>query len=126
EKGYRAFLEEIDALDAQIRKIFAGKEGVEFMVFHPAWGYFAHAYGLTQVPIELEGKNPKPAQLKYLIDHARERGIKVIFVQPQFSTKSAEVAAKAIGGRVAFADPLAPDWAENLREQAEIFKAALR
>jgi zinc transport system substrate-binding protein len=71
------------------------------MVFHPAWGYFAHAYGLKQVPIEIEGKDPKPAQLKELIQHARENDIKVIFVQPQFSTKSAEVVAREIGGQVA-------------------------
>ena len=45
------------------------------MVFHPSWGYFANAYGLKQVPIEIEGKNPKPAQLKELIKHAKEDGI---------------------------------------------------
>ena len=77
------------------------------MVFHPAWGYFAHAYGLRQVPIELEGKDPKPAELQGLIEHARGSGIRVIFVQPQFSTKSAALVAKAIGGQVVFADPLA-------------------
>jgi zinc transport system substrate-binding protein len=39
------------------------------MVFHPAWGYFAHAYGIKQVPIEIEGKAPEPAQLKERITH---------------------------------------------------------
>ena len=70
------------------------------MVFHPAWGYFAHSYGLKQVPVEIEGKDPKPAQLKTLIEHAREKQIKAIFVQPQFSSKSAKLVAKEIGGRV--------------------------
>ena len=96
------------------------------MVFHPSWGYFARAYGLEQVPIEVEGKDPKPAQLKDLIEHARENGIKVVFVQPQFSTKSAKIVAGEIGGRVVFADPLAEDWAANLREVAGIFKEALK
>jgi zinc transport system substrate-binding protein len=95
-------------------------------VFHPAWGYFAHAYGLTQVPVEIEGKEPKPAQLKALIQHAREEGIKVIFVQPQFSSKSAKLVAREIGGEVAFVDPLAEDWSANLREVADKFRAALR
>ena len=67
--------------------MFAGKEGLPFMVFHPAWGYFAQAYGLEQVPIEIEGKNPKPAQLQALIVQAREQRIRVVFVQPQFSVK---------------------------------------
>jgi zinc transport system substrate-binding protein len=96
------------------------------MVFHPAWGYFARAYGLKQVPIEIEGKEPKPAQLKKLIDHAREHQIKVVFVQPQFSSKSAKQVAKEIGGQVAFVDPLALNWAENLREVATKFKKVLR
>ncbi len=95
-------------------------------VFHPAWGYFADAYGLQQVPIEMEGKDPKPAQLKSLIQHARESDIKVIFVQPQFSTKSAQLVANEIGGQVVFADPLTADWLANLREVASQFKAALK
>jgi zinc transport system substrate-binding protein len=96
------------------------------MVFHPAWGHFADAYGLQQVPIEIEGKDPKPAQLKVLIQHARVRDIRVIFVQPQFSSTSASVVARKIGGQMVFADPLAEDWMANLREVAATFKAALR
>jgi len=116
----------IDQLDAELKTIFAGKQGLQFMVFHPAWGYFAHAYGLTQVPVEIEGKDPKPAQLKELIQHAREDGIKVIFVQPQFSSKSAKQIAKEIGGEVAVVDPLAENWLANLREVANRFKQALQ
>ena len=95
-------------------------------MFHPAWGYFAHAYGLKQVPIEIEGKDPKPAQLQELIQHARENNIKVVFVQPQFSTKSAKLVAREIRGQVAFADPLAEDWMANLREVADKFQSALK
>jgi zinc transport system substrate-binding protein len=127
EANYRKFIVELDALDAHIRGIFAGKgEGVAFMVFHPAWGYFARTYGLEQIAVEMEGKEPKPADLKHLIHHARERGIKVIFVQPEFSTRSAEAIAKAIGGKVVPANPLALDWANNLKEIASKFKAALK
>jgi zinc transport system substrate-binding protein len=126
EANFKEFTAQIDQLDADLKKTFAGKTGLQFMVFHPAWGYFAHAYGLKQAPIEIEGKNPKPAQLKELIEHARESGIKIIFVQPQFSAKSAELVAREIGGQVAFADPLAEDWVANLREVADKFKAALK
>ncbi len=127
ETNYRRFIVELDALDAHIRGIFAGKgEGMAFMVFHPAWGYFARTYGLEQIAVEMEGKEPKPADLKHLIRHARGRGIKVIFVQPEFSTKSAEAIAKAIGGKVVLANPLALDWANNLKEIASKFKAALK
>jgi zinc transport system substrate-binding protein len=124
EENLTAFLEEIDALDGELRSLFAASPGARFMVFHPSWGYFARAYGLEQVPIEIEGKEPKPAQLKALIQHAREHGIKVVFVQPQFSAKSAELVARDIGGRVAAVDPLAGNWAENLRAVGRTFKSA--
>ena len=124
--NYGAFISRIEELDLALNNIFSGRKGLEFMVFHPSWGYFAQAYGLFQVPIEFEGKDPKPAQLKELIKHAREKGINVIFAQPQFSTRSAELVAREIGGQVVLADPLAEDWLANLQEVAERFKAALR
>jgi zinc transport system substrate-binding protein len=126
EVNYHNFVAAIERLDETLKKTFAGKKGLRFMVFHPAWGYFAHAYGLEQVPIEIEGKNPKPAQLQALIALAREQQIRVVFVQPQFSVKRAELVAREIGGQVAFADPLALDWLNNLQEVAGKFEAALK
>jgi len=126
EANYKAFISEISKLDAELRNIFSGKHGLQFMVFHPAWGYFADTYGLKQIPVEIEGKNPKPAQLKELIEYANQNDIKVIFVQPQFSAKSAEVIAGGIGGQVVLADPLAEEWTVNLRKVARAIKVALR
>ena len=126
ENNYRAFMSQLSDLDAELRTIFSGSFGQQFMVFHPSWGYFAHAYGIKQVPIEIEGKEPKPAQLRELIEHAREDGIKFVFVQPQFSARSAKLIAREISGQVVFADPLAEDWAGNLRAVARKFEIALR
>ena len=126
EANYRKFIAEILDLDADLRSIFKGRQGFQFMVFHPSWGYFADAYGLRQVPIEMEGKEPKPAQLQELIAHAREHNIKVVFVQPQFSARSARLIAREIGGQVLIADPLAEHWMENLRHLADTFRTALR
>jgi zinc transport system substrate-binding protein len=124
--NYRAFISEVLDLDLVLNRVFAGQHGLQFMVFHPAWGYFAYAYGLKQVPIEIEGKKPKPGQLKELIAFAREKGIRVVFVQPQFSSKSAKLVAREIGGEVAFANPLAEDWMANLLRVADKFKTALK
>jgi zinc transport system substrate-binding protein len=126
KNNYSAFLEEIDMLDAELKNLFAGRKGDRFMVFHPSWGYFAKEYELEQVPIEIEGKAPKPAQLTTLIRHAREHGIRVVFVQPQFSAKSAEMISREIGGHVVHVDPLAENWAGNLREVARKFITAVR
>jgi len=125
EANYKAFLEELKRLNMEIRRVLkTTDQNARFMVYHPSWGYFAQSYGLEQIPIELEGKKPSPRKLLQLIKDARKNGIKVIFVQPQFSEKSAETIADAIGGKVIFADPLAEDWANNLLRVAEKFKSA--
>lgn len=125
-RNFQAFIATVDRIDGELEQVFAGRHGLAFMVFHPAWGYLAQAYGLRQVPIEVEGKAPKPAQLQALIAQAREQGLKVVFVQPQVSDRSARLIAREIGGQVVVADPLAWDWPGNMRAVARQFAAALR
>lgn len=125
--GYDRFAASCDALDADITKLFAGLPAGEhkFMVFHPSWGYFARDYGLTQVPIEQLGREPGPKALAALIKEARKDGVKVIFVQPEFSTAQAQTVAKAIGGQVVPIDPLAVDWKTNLLQAAQAVRQGL-
>jgi len=127
ESNYKSFINELVDLDAELSAIFTqNAENRQFMVFHPAWGYFAKAYRLNQIAVEIEGKQPKAVDLRHLIAYARGRGIGVIFAQPQFSTRSAEIVAGAISAQIVFADPLAANWATNLRRTAAGFKAALQ
>ncbi len=120
-----AFCQRLTKLDRQLRKILEPVRGSAFMVFHPSWGYFARAYGLVQVALELEGKEPKPAQLQKMIEWARKKKIRAVFVQPQFNTRTASIVARAIGARIIEADPLAYDWENNLKRQAKRFREAI-
>ncbi|MBN1380608.1 MAG: zinc ABC transporter substrate-binding protein [Deltaproteobacteria bacterium] len=126
EERYQAlyfnFLKELDVLDNELKVWFEDCKGMPLIVFHPSWGYFARAYGLKQMPIQMEGKAPKPAQIRDLIGFARKNDVKVIFAQPQISAKIVETMAREIGGRVVLVDPLALDWADNLRDVARKFK----
>jgi len=125
--NYKKFITDLVDLDLKIGSMFMDiKGGTRFMVFHPAWGYFAKAYGLVQIPIEIEGKEPTPKELRDLINYAKKIDVKVIFVQPQFSIKSAKTIAAAIDCKTMLADPLELKWAENLLTVAEKFKSALR
>lgn len=128
EANLAAFLREVDALDAQLRGLFAAipAEKRGFLVFHPAWGYLARDYGLTQQAIEFEGKEPSPRRLAAIIAEAKAKGYKAVFVQPQMSRRTAETIAQAIGAKLVVADPLAEDWAANLRAVATSFRDALK
>jgi len=117
-RNHAAYVAELEALDRELRALLEPLPNRKFMVFHPAWGYFARAYGLTQIPIEQAGKEPGPRALTELIEQAKREQVQVVFVQPQFSRKSAAQVARAIGGRVVTIDPLAADYAANLREVA--------
>jgi zinc transport system substrate-binding protein len=128
EANYKKFDDELILLDKEIKVILSPgtTKNRIFMVYHPAWGYFARDYGLTQIPIEQEGKEPKPAYLEQLINEARKQQIKAIFIQPEFSTKMAQTLASAIGGKVILADSMTGDWAENLKTVAKELKTAMQ
>lgn len=113
---------ELDSLDHDLRHTLAPCRGRAFLVFHPAWGYFAEEYGLRQVAIEHDGKTPAPADLARIIAEARAAGVRRVFVQPQTSSSSARLVADEIGGRVVSIDPLAGDWDANLRRVAQAIR----
>mgnify|MGYP000222036334 FL=1 len=96
------------------------------MVYHPSWGYFAARYNLVQIPIEIEGKEPKPADLKELINKAKDEEIKVIFVAPQFSKKAANMIAKQTGAKVVEIDQLPENWLSEMQKTVDIFAEILK
>jgi len=113
--NYEKFITHINQTDKQIKAILSQTEkGTKFMVFHPSWGYFAHAYGLEQLAVEIEGKSPKPKEMVMLITEAKEEKIKAIFTQPEFSDRMAKVMASELKIKVIKVSPLAENWSENL------------
>jgi zinc transport system substrate-binding protein len=120
------FQGEIAQLQAEIQERLRPSAGKAFFVYHPAWGYFASEFGLEQVAIEAEGKEPDARQLASVIKRAREEGVKAIFVEPQFSKQSAKVVAREIGAEVVTVDPQAMNWSENLREFSQLLQRELR
>jgi zinc transport system substrate-binding protein len=122
----RAFVADLESVDARIARSLAPLKGRKMYVFHPAFGYFADAYGLIQVPIEMEGKEPGARQLAKLVERAKKDGVKVMFVQPQFSAKGAQAVSSAIGGAVVPIDPLARDYLANLDRIAAAVDRGLR
>ncbi len=119
------FIADIDALTAEIEETLADIPNRKFMVFHPAWGYFGDDFELEMIPIEIGGQEPSAAEMAELVTKAQAEGIRVIFVQPEFSTEDAETIASEIGGTVLPISSLADDWLSNLSQVAETFAEVL-
>jgi len=112
--NYQRVADQLDRLDQTIRQRLAALPQRRFMVFHPAWGYFADRYELTQIPVEVGGREPSGRLLTQLIDLAKKEQLKTVFIQPQTPTRAARAVASAIGGKVVVIDPLAEDYFDNL------------
>ncbi len=127
QAGFHAAAAEINAVDGEILEALADvpAERRHFMVFHPAFGYLAEAYGLEQMTIEIEGKEPGPRELRGVIETAREKGIDVVFVEPQFPQSAARTLADEIGAEVDTLDPLERDWPAGMRGIVRTLEAAL-
>ncbi|MEA3552966.1 MAG: zinc ABC transporter substrate-binding protein, partial [Campylobacterota bacterium] len=120
KENYKKFISHIEQTDENIKNILKDlPKNTKFMVFHPAWGYFANQYNLTQLAIEVEGKNPKPKAIAYIIEEAKEENVKAIFTAPEFSTNIANQIANELNIKVIQVSPLNPKWSQNLENLAK-------
>ena len=127
QAGFHRAAAAINAVDGEILEVLADVpvERRRFMVFHPAFGYFAEAYGLEQMTIEIEGKEPGPRELRGVIESARAQNVEVVFVEPQFPQRAARTLADEIGARVGTLDPLERDWPAGMRAIATTLEKSL-
>ena len=124
--NYIQMINEIDEADEYISNLLKPYEGEKFLIYHPALTYFARDYGLIQIPLELDGKNPSPAHVKKVIDIAKENNIKVIFIQKEFDENNAKTLASEIGGKIIQINPLSTNWLENIINIAEKLEEAFK
>lgn len=114
------FVAEIDSLDAQIRAVLDSSGRSHFLIFHPALAYFARDYGLTQLCVEDEGKEPSAQGMADIVEAARQAGVSRVLVQQQFDSKSADAVAAALQLPIVQVDPLAEDWSAEMLRMARI------
>lgn len=123
---YESFLKELSQLDSQILRILLSQRGKAFMVYHPSWGYFARSYGLKQIPVEIEGKEPSPKEMAKLLMICKEFQIKALYYQPQFPKTGIKTLAKEAGLKLIPADPLSKEWDKNLLNFARSLRENLK
>jgi zinc transport system substrate-binding protein len=114
-----SLLQKIKSVDLKAKSLFAGFPGESFMIYHPNLAYLARDYGLKEIAVEFEGKEPPPSRFKELIDIAASKNIKTIFVQKEYDSKNAREIAREIGGHVVVIDPLSEDWLKSTNDIIE-------
>lgn len=115
-KNLAAYLETLGNLQKEIERLFAGMQGKYFMSSHSAWRYFARDYGLREIAIEADGKEPGASQVLELIKSAQENRIKTVFAVTQSSQRYAETISREIKGQLIPVNPLRKDYIANMRE----------
>ncbi|CAM2793382.1 metal ABC transporter solute-binding protein, Zn/Mn family [Helicobacter burdigaliensis] len=126
QANYLNFIKELEALDSHIKTTLTPLKTRQFIVYHPSWSYFAKAYDLVQLPVEINGKEPKPKELLELIKKAKENNIKAVFVQPGFPKNATETLAKELDAKVVQINHLSRDWKNELLKTTQSLADSLK
>ena len=131
QSNAKLYIEELDLLDSKIRNDLSGCK-TDFITFHNAFSYFAKEYSLTQHTIISSNDSHgevTPQTLENIISTAKKYDIKVIFAEESSSTKTSQVIADEIGGKVLVLSPLEITSNENyiskMTQNLENLKEAL-
>lgn len=121
EQNFTQVDKELAQLDRDLTQIFSEMPQKTIMVSHPAYNYLARDYSFTIISLECEGRDPAPQEVTLLINEARNKNIKVLFIQEELNTKGAKLVADILGAKVVVLDPYSPDYFENMRSIATRF-----
>lgn len=119
EKNRDDYLAKLSQLDSRIINVLTPLPSRNVLVYHPAFGYFCRDYNLTQISVEEGGHEPSAKSLAALIDRARSEKIKMVFSEPEFSTRGAEKLAQEINGTLVLISPLSRDYIKNMGQIAD-------
>jgi zinc transport system substrate-binding protein len=125
ETNYQLLVSKIQEMDKKASGLFSGVKSRSFMIYHPNLAYIARDYGLEEIPVEFEGKEPPPSRMKDLIDRARKDNLKTIFVQREYDTKNAKAIAGEIGAKIILIDPLSENWQKSTKEIIDALYSSL-
>ncbi len=108
KKNYEEYIKKLEELDNLYRTTLSKFKKKDFVTFHPFLNYQAKRYGMNQVAVvtEFAGKEPDPKRIIEVVNILKKKGVKVVFVEPEFSPKASETIAREIGGKVIKIDPI--------------------
>jgi len=120
QKRLEMCLKTLENFSNEIRNKLSQCNRKAFLVYHPAYGLFAEEFGLTQLAVEREGKEPKPKDLEHILKEVRALGIKELIIQPGFPSGPQTAIAEKLGLKMVTINPLAEDWMAELKKLVDL------
>lgn len=107
-------LDKIEKTNQRIQQHLAHTSSSSFLIFHPTLTYFARDYHLLQIPIEQDGREPSAAQFQQTLALAKQKKVKILFVQKEFANKNIRTICKNMGITAIEINPLSYNWNEEM------------
>ncbi|MCU7799160.1 MAG: zinc ABC transporter substrate-binding protein [gamma proteobacterium symbiont of Lucinoma myriamae] len=123
--NYNVLHDKINVLHNELLLLFKDNNKSKFVTFHPAFSYFARQYGLTQIAIETNGKEPSAKQISQVINRIKDKKVKYILIEKQFNKVIPQTIARSVDAQLLIIDPLALDYLTNMKDIAEKINKAL-
>jgi zinc transport system substrate-binding protein len=118
--NYTRLTERLNALDKEVAGMISASLVRSFAIFHPGLTYYARDYGLQQIAIESDGKEPSAGGLADMIVLARAGDVSTVLYQSEFPRQIVEVVATEIGAEPAEIDLLGYDIVGNILKITEL------
>lgn len=112
--------ERIEALDRHCAESIERSNTQAILIYHPAYTYYARDYGIRQIAIEHDGKEPSPRQMTAIIEEARRNNIRTILIQPQYSPDKVATIATECNAEIIETNPLADDILLEIQRVTDI------
>lgn len=108
KKNASEYIAKLTSLDKEISEKVRTFRTKEYITFHSAWNYFSKRYGLRVAGVieEGPGKEPSARHIGEILRLIKGLKTRVVFAEPQSSTRIAEVIAKEAGAQVLILDDL--------------------
>lgn len=106
----------LQKLDEDIEKQLEPLKGSYLLLSHPALGYYCARYGLNQLSVECQGKDPRPQQIAEIVKEAKEKNVRVVLTEPQYNNKGATLIAEKLNLPLYQIDPYAQDYLKSMNE----------
>jgi len=116
EANYSQLFVKLETTHQRLMEVSESLTNRSFLIFHPVLTYLARDYGFEQIPIEYDGKEPSPALLIKTIEYAKDKGIRVIFIQQEYDKRNAQLISEETNTKMVQINPLAYNWLESMND----------